>query len=33
MEEEGGREDEEGSKLPFKILSGDKEGSKPTQNQ
>ena len=33
MEEEGGREDEEGSKHPFKILSGDKEGSKPTQNQ
>ena len=31
MEEEGGREDKEGSKLPFKILSGDKEGS--TQNQ
>ena len=32
-EEEGGREDEEGSKLPFKILSGDKEGLKPNQNQ
>ena len=25
MEEECGREDKEGSKLPFKILSGDKD--------